>query len=67
MSTIDNADAPSWMFQEWLSTFVQTYVLLTEKNAASVVENKMADIVEREAGAMMRNSNRQVDLYLEFV
>ncbi|MFK7845208.1 MAG: ABC transporter permease, partial [Rhodothermales bacterium] len=65
MSTIDNAEAPSWMFQEWLSTFVQTYVLLTDKSAAPIVESKMADIVEREAGAMMSNSNRRVDLYLE--
>ncbi|MEM8484111.1 MAG: ABC transporter permease [Bacteroidota bacterium] len=65
MATLDTADAPSWMFSEWLSTFVQTYVLLGEGTTAPQVEAKIAGLVERRAGEMMRGANRWVDLYLE--
>ncbi len=65
MATIETEDAPSWMFREWMSTFVQTYVLLAEGATASQVEVQIADLVERRAGDMMRGANRWLDLYLE--
>ncbi len=65
MSTIDNADAPDWMFQDWLSTYMQTYVLLGQHASPAVVEQKMASLVEREAGQMMRQANRWVTFMLE--
>lgn len=65
MSSIENATAPSWMFGEWLSTFVQTYVLVDKNARASVVEQKMAGLIDREAGELMRQANRWVTLLLE--
>lgn len=65
LETMDNETAPTWMFNEWLSTFVQTYVLLRADADPVQVEQKIAALVEREAGDMMRASNRWVDLLLE--
>ena len=65
MATLDNEEAPPWMFREWLSTYVQTYILLADGTTVTQVENQIAGLVERRAGEMMRNANRWVDLYVE--
>ena len=65
MSTVENDEAPSWMFGEWMSTNFQTYLLLNDPSSAGITTSKMADLMEREAGDMMRASNRWIDLRLE--